>query len=173
MSAWTCVVGPRVSLARRGEPRTKKRVRATNASRPLTPGDGSYDKKRLGPGCDGVGQRGVRRLVGKILLAGEKPYERPALLRDVIAHRPAQHRIAGFERVQHRPLRGHTLKVELDLALDARQSSQMLRKYDSDHGSFPTAIGISGRDGDRHRLVVGLLVSNRPEHLWMLAYKLK
>ena len=41
----------------------------------------------------------------KILLAGEEPHERPALLRDVVADRPAQHRIAGLERVEDRALR--------------------------------------------------------------------
>ena len=41
-------------------------------------------------------------LVGQILLAGEEPHERAALLRDVVADRPTQHRIAVLEGVEDR-----------------------------------------------------------------------
>src|SRR2546425_11777634 len=102
---------------------------------PLAAGDGPNDEKGLCPRRDRVGERRVRQLMGKILLAGEEPQERTALLRDLIADRPAQHRVAGLERVEHRALRGLTLDLELHLAADARQRSQMCREYDSDHGS--------------------------------------
>ena len=72
-------------------------------------------------------------------LAGEEPQERPALLRDVVADRPAQHRIAGLERVEDRALRGRALDVELHLAVDLRQRPQMIRKHDADHGSVWTS----------------------------------
>src|SRR6266568_5596991 len=56
-------------------------------------GDGPHQQERLRPRRDGVGQRGVRRFMRQILPAGEEPHKRTALLRDVIADRPAQHRI--------------------------------------------------------------------------------
>ena len=97
------------------------------------------DQKRLRARRDRVGQRRVRRLVRQILLAGEEPHERPALLRDVIADRAAQHRIAGLERVEDRALRDRALDVELHLAADVRQRPQMRRQHDSDHGSVCTS----------------------------------
>src|SRR2546426_5479397 len=105
----------------------------------LAAGHRSHDQKRLCAHRDRVGQRGIRRFVGQILLAGEDPHERSALLREVIADRPAQHRIAGLERVEDRALRGLTLDVERHLAVDVRQRPQMCRKHDSDHGSVWTS----------------------------------
>ena len=87
----------------------------------LPAGHSPHDEKRLGPYHDGVGQRGIRRCVGQILLTGEEPHERSALLRDVVADCPAQHRIAGFEGVENRALRRRTLDVQLHLAVDACQ----------------------------------------------------
>ena len=60
-------------------------------------------------------------------------------LRDVVADRPAQHRIAGLERVEDRALRDRALDLELHLAVDARQRPQMRREHDSDHGSVWTS----------------------------------
>src|SRR2546426_1701400 len=105
----------------------------------LAAGHRPHDQKRLRANRDRVGQRGIRRFVGQILLAGEDPHKRAALLRDVIADRPAQHRIAGLERVEDRALRGLTLDVERHLAVDVRQRPQMCRKHDSDHGSVWTS----------------------------------
>jgi hypothetical protein len=42
--------------------------------------------------------------VGYILLAGEEPHQWPALLRRLVADRPAQHRIADLERATARGL---------------------------------------------------------------------
>ena len=106
---------------------------------PLAAGYGPNDQKRLSPGRDRFGQWGVRRLMGQILLAGEEPQERPALLGDLVADRPAQHGIAGLERVEDRALRHLTFDVELHLAADARQHPQMIRKHHSDHGSVWTS----------------------------------
>jgi len=99
---------------------------------PLAAGYGPYDQKRLGPRRDRVGQRGVRQFMGQILLAGEEPYERSALLRDVVADRPAQHGVAGLERVEDRALRGLSLDVKLHLAVHLRQCLQVCREHDSD-----------------------------------------
>jgi hypothetical protein len=72
---------------------------------------GPYDEQGLGPYRDGIGQRGIRRGVGQILLTGEESYERSAPLRDVVTERAAQHRIAGFEGIKDGALRHWTLDV--------------------------------------------------------------
>ena len=53
--------------------------------------------------------------------------------------RPAQHRVAGLERVEDRALRDLTLDVELHLAVDVCEGAQMCREHDSDHGSVWTS----------------------------------
>src|SRR5947209_11628322 len=58
---------------------------------PLAAGNGPDDDKRLLPRRDRVGQWGVRRLMGQVLLAGEEAQERTALLRNVVADGAAQH----------------------------------------------------------------------------------
>src|SRR5579863_2582297 len=73
--------------------------------------------------------------MGQIFLAGEEAQERPALLRDVVADCPAQHWIAGLERIENRTLGDGRLDCEFDLAGDVRQGSQMWREYNADrHG---------------------------------------
>src|SRR6516165_9300306 len=110
----------------------------------LAAGNGPYDEKGFGPGRDRVGQRAVWRLMGQILLAGEEPQEGPALLCNVVADRPTQHRVAGLERVEDRALRNLAVDVELHLAIDARQRSQMHREHDSDHDSVWTSTDNTG-----------------------------
>src|SRR2546426_4003600 len=83
--------------------------------------------------------------MGQILLAGEEPHERPAPLRDVVADGPAQHRIAGLERVEDRALRDRTFDVDLHLAVDARQLPQMWRGHDAGHGSVWASTGSTTR----------------------------
>src|SRR5207245_9861478 len=80
-----------------------------------------------------AGQVGILQVVGQILLAGEEPYERSSLLRDVVADRAAQHRIGGLERVKDRALRRLTVKVERHLVVDMRERPQMRGKHDSNH----------------------------------------
>ena len=62
-----------------------RRVRATMVI--SAAGHGPDDQERLGAPNHRLGQRRVGRLVGQVLLAGEEPQERPALLRDVVADR--------------------------------------------------------------------------------------
>ena len=103
-------------------------------SRPeLAARNGPQDDQWLLPGRDGVGQWGVRQFVRQIFFAGKEPQERSALLREVVADRPAQHGIADLERVEDRTLRGLTVDLDLHLAADVSQGSQMLREYYSDH----------------------------------------
>jgi len=73
--------------------------------------------------------------VRQILLAGEESHKRPALLRDVVTNRALQHRIASLQRVQDRPLGYLTFNIELHLAADLRQRSQMRREDYSDDAS--------------------------------------
>src|SRR2546422_8923784 len=65
-------------------------------------GDRADHEKWLRARRDRVGERGIRRLVRQVPLAGEEPQEGPPPLGDVVADRAAQHRIAGLERGQHR-----------------------------------------------------------------------
>ena len=51
----------------------------------------------------------------------------------MIANGTAQHRIAGLERIQNRPLRYWTRNLEFDFGADMRQQSQMLWKNNADH----------------------------------------
>jgi hypothetical protein len=51
----------------------------------------------------------------------------PTLLGEVIADRPAQHRIARLQRVENRALRNRTFDVEHHLALDLRELAQVWR----------------------------------------------
>jgi hypothetical protein len=74
--------------------------------------------------------------VGQILLAGEKPDERPTLLRDVISNCAEQHRVVGLERIEDRTLRWRLVSdFEFDLTAHSSQRSEMRREHDADHGS--------------------------------------
>src|SRR5688572_3469829 len=89
-----------------------------------TTGNGADDEKRLLSSRDRLGQRRIRRLKGQILLAGEEPQERAAFLGGVIADRPAQHRMAGFERIEDRAQGHRALDLKLDVTLDTSQRPQ-------------------------------------------------
>ena len=73
--------------------------------------------------------------MGQILLASEKPHERPALSGDLIADGPAQHRVAVLQRVENRALRHRTFNLESHFPFNARQCPQMRREDHSDHDS--------------------------------------
>jgi hypothetical protein len=75
----------------------------------------------------------------QIFLTGKESQERSPLLCDLIPNRPAQHRIAGLKRVQHRSLCDGTIDLKLNLSPCVCQSSQMLREYDPYHGSVCTS----------------------------------
>src|SRR5271156_7237573 len=59
------------------------------------PCNGADDEERFPSRGNLVRQRGVQFLMRKVFAAGEESQEGPALLRDVIAYRSAQHRVAG------------------------------------------------------------------------------
>src|SRR5205814_5887751 len=125
------------------KPRAKK-PRAE--SRKSAAGHGADDQIRLRAGSDRVRQRRIGRIVGEILLAGEKADKRPALQRHVIADRSAQHRIGRLERVEHRSLRRLPGQLDLHFVAHAGQRSQVRRKNDSNtgHGSVCTSTETTG-----------------------------
>jgi len=67
----------------------------------LTAGNNPCDPRCHRPWRDCVAQRGVRRLTGQILLAGEEPHERSGLVCDVVLDCLALHRMACLKRVEH------------------------------------------------------------------------
>jgi hypothetical protein len=56
----------------------------------------------------------------------------------MVTDRPAQHRIASLERVEHRALRDWASHVEFYIAPNMRQRSEMRRKDNSDHDGVST-----------------------------------
>src|SRR5690242_13955049 len=92
-------------------------------------GDCANDEQRFFAGHHFVRERGVRRLVGDVLLAREKPQEWPPRLRHVVANRPLQHRIVRLKGVQH-GTHGHwAWNLQLDLATDLREPSKVRRQH--------------------------------------------
>src|SRR5256884_3009710 len=102
-------------------------------------GDRADHEKRLRSRRDRVGERGIRRLVRQVPLAGEEAQEGPSPLGDVVADRAAQHGITGLERVQHRAPSDPSRDVELHFAFDLRQRPQVRGKHHADHASVWTS----------------------------------
>ena len=90
-------------------------------------------------GGDCVRQWSVGGLQGEVLLAGVEPDERAAAAGRRIAKRAAQHRVFGFERVEHLALRSVATDVEFDFSADVRQGAEVLREPDADHGKVWTS----------------------------------
>jgi hypothetical protein len=105
----------------------------------LTAGDRAYNKKRLRARCHRFGQGSIRRFMREILLAGKESYERPALMRNLIADGAAQHRITRLQRIEHGALRGRAMHIDLHLDFGVRQCSQMARQHHAYHGSVWTS----------------------------------
>lgn len=91
------------------------------------------DVERLFPGCHRVRQRLIRWIVRDVTLACEKSHEWPPLMGDVLPYRSPQHGITTFERVQERALRRRRADVQLNVAVDLRQRTQMRRQDDPNH----------------------------------------
>ena len=96
--------------------------------------DGPNDQKRLNTADDRIRQFGFGRFEGQIFLAGEESHEGPTLQCAVVANRPAQDGITGFERVQDGTQCYRPPDLNLHLALHASQVSQVIRKHDADFG---------------------------------------
>jgi hypothetical protein len=65
----------------------------------------------------GVGQQRIGGLVRQVLLASKETHERPPPKGDVLSNRAAQHRIAGLESVEHRPLSNRPFYRDRNLAI--------------------------------------------------------
>jgi hypothetical protein len=99
----------------------------------LAPRYRSDDEQRLRARCNRVRQRCIRRLVRDIPFACEEPYERSALLRDLIANGPAKGGVGGLERVENRALCDRTGDVALQLCGELREPAQRRRQHYPDH----------------------------------------
>src|SRR6266699_1367914 len=105
-------------------------------ARPLSRDARSDNEKLLCAGGNQLRQWRVRRVVRQVPRAREEAQERPALRRDMVADRPAQHRIPCLERVEDRRAREWmAADIERDLASDLRQRLPVRRQHDADHGS--------------------------------------
>jgi hypothetical protein len=89
----------------------------------LSASHSAYDQERLSSACHRVGQGSIRRIVRQVLLAGKETDEWSSLFRHVIANRAAQHRIAGFKRVEDRALRHRSRDFKCHLSMDPRERS--------------------------------------------------
>src|SRR5258707_244059 len=106
------------------------------APRPVSPDDRPDHQEGLVARGDLLRQWRVRRVVRQIPRAREEAQERPALRRDMVANRPAQHRIPCLECVEYRRARERmAADIERDLAADLRQRLQVRPQHDADHGS--------------------------------------
>src|SRR5262249_11427938 len=99
----------------------------------LPSGNRTNDDKWLFPGCDWLGQRCVRRFVGKVLLTGEESQKRTPLKSAMISYGAAQHGITVLERVEDRTLGDRSLDLEYDFGADVRQIPEMIGKDHADH----------------------------------------
>ena len=101
----------------------------------LSPGHGPHDLKRLLSLLDRFRERSVGRFMRQILAAGEEPQRGAPLLRCLIASCPNQRGIPGLEGIQDQSLRCLSPDIDLHLAVDSRQRSEVERQHDTDHFS--------------------------------------
>lgn len=57
----------------------------------------------------------------------------------MITYCPSQHRIFGFNSVQHRALSDRSVGLNFDFAIDVRERPQMRRKNNAYHGNVCTS----------------------------------
>ena len=101
-------------------------VRGYTISGRLAAGYCAYDQEGLFAGYYGLGQRGVRILMGEIFLAGEEAQKGSALFGAVIANRAFQHGIALFDGIEDGTLCNRSLDFDGDFVAHVRQRAQML-----------------------------------------------
>jgi hypothetical protein len=105
----------------------------------LTAGHRPNDHIGLGSSGYRLRQRRINRFVGEIHLAGEKPHEIPALLASTVADSPLQHRVSGFERIEHRALRHFAIDLECHLSPHPSEPLQVKGQQHANHGSVWTS----------------------------------
>jgi len=72
--------------------------------------------------------------MSQVFLTGKETQEGPALFRHMIPNGTAQHRIARLQGIQNAPLRKGPLNFNFHFEPRTRQSPQMGRKHDPNHG---------------------------------------
>src|SRR6266849_8006843 len=102
------------------------------------PCDRPDDEVRLAPRRHLFRQRGIRRLVGQVLLACEEPQHRPAALRRLVPDGAAQHRVLSLEGVEQRALAHRPVDLQLHFSPNTREGAQVSRQLDPDHASVCT-----------------------------------
>src|SRR5438094_1538716 len=131
----------------------------------LASGNRTNDDKWLFPGCDQLGQRCVRRLVGKVLLTGEEAQKRTTLKSAMISYGAAQHGITGLQRIEDRTLGDRSLDLEYDFGADVRQISEMIGKDQANHikrASVPPPTALPASPGRSDSSYRPRRLSNKP-----------
>ena len=75
----------------------------------------------------------------RILAAGKKSEEGPALKSDIVADGAAEHGVASLQRVQNGALGDLAVDLDAHLGAGVRQGAQMRRKHNSNHGRVCTS----------------------------------
>src|ERR1700740_3320451 len=70
-----------------------------------------------------------------VFAASEKPHQRPALWRFVIAGLARQHRIFRLKRIENGAHSWRTVRIDSHLIANFRQRAEMVRKNDANHRS--------------------------------------
>ncbi len=104
-----------------------------------TSGYSANDQKRFPAGNNVIRQRRIRRFVREILGASKEPQEGAPLLGHVITNRAAEHRVLHFKRIEDGSGRDRPLQVQLNLALNVAKCPQVMRQYNTNHGSVCTS----------------------------------
>ena len=94
------------------------------------------DQEWFCPSRNRIRQRRIGRFMRQIFAARKKTDHWPANLRHMIAHRPAQHRIFRFYRVQQRALSQLSVELKSYFAVQVGQRAQIRGKNDTYHGSI-------------------------------------
>jgi hypothetical protein len=117
-----------------GRDRERHVLAAHIGARPGLPaGHRAHDSERLFSGRYRLGQRLVRGIELDVLPANEEADERAALRGRTIADRPAQDGVARFESIEDAARRGHVLRFQAYLAVDARERARVVRESNADH----------------------------------------
>src|SRR5436309_1496012 len=128
-------------------------------------GNRTNDDKWLFSGCDRLGQRCVRRLVGKVLLTGEEAQKRTALKSAMISYGAAEHGITGLQRIEDRTLGDRSLDLEYEFGADVRQISEMIGKDQANHikrASVPPPTALPASPGRSDSSYRPRRLSNKP-----------
>ena len=100
---------------------------------PSPAGDGADNQQGFFARDDGVRQRGIGGVVGKVFPAGVESQVGTAPPGDVVADGAGHGRISGLQRIQHRALGDRLPDVKLHLPIDVCQGPQVGRQFDPNY----------------------------------------